>query len=119
MDNRLEELAGFVYVSGAHGATPFYVVSKFSGEGTSKNNTLINKIKFYYDSWFIGRKAMSIRYPILNKYGFLLPFCYFHKGIYTLFCKPKAIKREADKMVNVYNKKAQEYVESINRLAGL
>ena len=119
MDNRLEELAGFVYVSGAHGATPFYVVSKFSGEGTSKNNTLINKIKFYYDSWFIGRKAMSIRYPILNKYGFLLPFCYFHKGIYTLFCKPKAIKREADKMVNVYNKKAQEYVENINRLAGL
>lgn len=119
MDNRLEELAGFVYVSGAHGATPFYVVSKFSGEGTSKNNTLINKIKFYYGSWFIGRKAMSIRYPILNKYGFLLPFCYFHKGLYTLFCKPKAIKREADKMVNVYNKKAQEYVENINRLAGL
>lgn len=119
MDNRLKELAGFVYVSGAHGTTPFYVVSKFSGEGTSKNHSFINKVKFYYDSWFIGRKAMSIRYPILNKHGFLLPFCYIHKGIYTLFCKPEAIKEQADKMVNVYNKNAEKYVENINRLAGL
>ncbi|MDD6646046.1 MAG: nucleotidyltransferase family protein [Oscillospiraceae bacterium] len=119
MDNRLKKLARFVYVSGAHGATPFYVVSKFSGEGTSKNHSFINRVKFYYDSWFIGRKAMSIRYPILNKHGFLLPFCYIHKGIYTLFCKPEAIKEQADKMVNVYNKNAEKYVENINRLAGL
>lgn len=119
MDNRLKELARFVYISGAHGATPFYVMSKFSGEGTSKNHSFINKVKFYYDSWFIGRKAMSIRYPILNKHGFLLPFCYIHKGIYTLFCKPEAIKEQADKMVNVYTKKAEKYVENINRLAGL
>ncbi|MGN1126708.1 MAG: nucleotidyltransferase family protein [Ruminococcus sp.] len=119
MDNRLEELARFVYISGAHGATPFYVVSKFSGEGTSKNNSFINKIKFYYNAWFIGRKAMSERYPILKKWGIMLPFCYIHKGIYTLFCKPQAIKREADKMVKVYNKDAEKYVEKINRLAGL
>lgn len=119
MDNRLEELARFVFISGAHGATPFYVVSKFSGEGTSKNNSLINKIKFYYSSWFIGRKAMSQRYPILKKWGIFLPFCYVHKGIHTLFCKPQAIKEQADKMVNVYNKNAEKYVENINRLAGL
>lgn len=119
MDNRLKELARFIYISGAHGATPFYVVSKFSGEGTSKNNSLINKIKFYYSSWFIGRKAMSQRYPILKKWGILLPFCYIHKGIHTLFCKPQAIKREADKMVKVYNKDAEKYIEKINRLAGL
>lgn len=117
-DSRLTELSRFVFISGAHGDSTFYAMSKFSGEGTKKNNYLLNKIKYFIKAWFIGRRAMSERYPSLKKHGWLLPFCYIHKGFYTIFCKPKAIKEQVNEVKNL-NKDVAGYVENINHLAGL
>jgi hypothetical protein len=117
-DNRLNELARFVYISGAHGEKVFFAMSKFSGAGTNKNNYTANKIKYFYKAWFIGKKGMAEKYPILKKQGWLLPFCYIHKGFYTLFCKPQALKEQAIEMKSL-NKNKSNYVEEINKLAGL
>ena len=116
--DRLRELARFVYISGAHGEKTFFAMSEFSGAGTNHNNYLFNKIKYFKKAWFIGRSGMTIRYPVLKKHGWLLPFCYIHKGFSTIFRKPAAIKEQINEVKSL-NKEKNSYVEHINRLAGL
>ncbi len=117
-DERLTTLSQFVYISGAHGEKNFFAMAQFSGAGTDNNNYLFNKIKYFKNAWFIGRKGMSDKYPVLNKHPYLLPFCYIHKGFYTLFCKPKAIKTQVSDIKNL-NKDSCSYIDKINHLAGL
>lgn len=118
MDSRLKALARYVYISGAHGETSFFTIAKFKGAGTNKNNYTLNKVRFYKEAWFIGREGMSVRYPVLIKHKWLLPFCYIHKGFYTVFKKPEAIKEQKESMTK-HNKDLASYIDGINKMAGL
>lgn len=117
-DQSLTELARFVYVSGAHGESEFYKTAIFMGAGTEHTDTSKNKRKYFKEAWFIGRKAMSEKYPILNKLPFLLPFCYIHKGIYTLLFRRKSLKQQIDSVKNM-NEDSTAYLRHINDIAGV
>jgi hypothetical protein len=117
-DDRLKELSRFIFISGAHGEKTFFAMAQFSGAGTKNNNYTLNKIKYFFHAWFIGKKGMAEKYPILVKHPLMLPLCYIHKGFYTLIKKPAAIKQQASDIKNL-NKDVSGYVESINKMAGL
>lgn len=116
-DKKLDELANYIFVSGAHGKISLYDIAKFNGIGTKDNSYFNNSFNYYSKAWFIGKENMSIKYPILKKYGFLLPFCYIHKGFYTLFFNKKALKREFTDLKNTNDKNT--YFEHICNLAGI
>lgn len=118
-DNRLKELSRFVYISGAHGEQTFFSMAMISPVDTKKKGFFFtNKIKYFYDAWFIGYDGMKERYKVLNKHKWLLPFCYIHKGIYTIIKKPKAIVREKNE-ISKMNKDVKSYIDNINKLAGI
>lgn len=117
-DYELAQLACYVYVSGAHGEATFYALADFSGIGTLRNNYTKNKIRYYYKAWFIGRKAMQRKYPVLKKCPFLLPFCYIHKGIYSLLFRHSAVKKQMNSIKDM-NKDKGKYLEYINSIAGI
>ena len=118
-DKRLTELSRFVYISGAHGEQTFFAMSIISPKDTKKKGFyLTNKIKYFCDAWFIGYDAMKERYKVLVNHKWLLPFCYIHKGFYTLIKKPKAIVREKNNIANM-NKDVKNYIDSINKMAGI
>lgn len=118
-DNRLKELSRFVYISGAHGEKTFFAMSMIAPTDTKKKSLyFFGKIKYFYSAWFVGYEPMKERYKILTKHKWLLPLCYIHKGFYTLIKNPTAILREKDEIAKI-NKNVKNYIQSINKMAGI
>ena len=53
-----------------------------------------NKRGMFLKRIFLPRKNMSIKYPILKKYAWLLPFCWIHRIFKTIF-SPGKVRGEA------------------------
>lgn len=83
-----------------------------------KSDKSKHKFVFFLKQWFLSTEQMKPLYPILEKAPFLLPFCWIHKGVRTLFRNPSAIKREIKK-VKFYSKDYCDKFDYIKSLAGI
>lgn len=113
-----ETLASFIFVSGTFGSKEVYDTAQLISGAEGMQNYEKTRRSFILKSWFLDVENMSVRYPVLKKAPILLPFCWIHKGFYTLFCNRSALKRELDKNKTNTKSKAQK-LNDVYTAAGL
>jgi len=95
------------------GSTQIYETTKIVKTG--KDNFLKNKVKRMLDIAFPKLKSMKTRYPILEKYPGLLPFCWLIRIIRLIFTN----KDRMDAFLENSNRKQYEFVARIHEIVGM
>lgn len=69
------------------------VLFKHVVEGEDVQQAQSNKRRFFLRNIFPPRATLALKYPVLNRCPYLLPFCWFWRAVMALF-KPQKIRRE-------------------------
>ncbi len=112
-DSNYRKIALFLYSNGVFGNTAVGGINRLNEVDVKKKISKTKKIRNYLSRWFLGVDIMKQIYPILGKAPILLPFCWIHKGIKTLICKPQAIKKQVEVV------KKSSYIEEIYKISGV
>lgn len=110
-------LLRYIFTSGTFGTWQVGIIANIQNQGDGKK-FFLKKSSFVLKSWFLGIDAMKAFYPVLNKFPFLLPFCWIHKGVYTLLFKRSAIKKQIDESKSFSTKKS-DILDNIKKMSGV
>lgn len=82
------ELANFVLSSGLHGTWNHFFTSQF--KSSYQNEGAFFRVKYFFRRLIGTKKIMYAKYPVLNRWKVLYPFCWIHR----LFSALKPSKRK-------------------------
>lgn len=110
-------LLRYIFTSGTFGTWQVGIIANIQKQIDGKK-FFFKKVKYVLKSWFLGLKPMQALYPVLNRFPFLLPFCWIHKGIYTLLFKRSAIKNQIEESKSFSTKKS-DILDNIKKMSGV
>lgn len=110
-DKRIEILAQYIALSGWNGIEEQWQASELHSNAGIANSRGYAKLRKYIRYAFWDRKHMSLKYPILDKYPALLPFCWAHRGINAIIHKRDTVKN----LTKSYDYINIELMNGINR----
>lgn len=83
----IDEFQRYIANGGVWGTVNEMKSERLYNQGKNKG-----KLSYYCSVVFLPITYMKEKYPILKKLPVLLPFCWIHRGIYTLFFKYKSFR---------------------------
>lgn len=84
-------VSAYIVSGGVYGVTNSDIENSFIGE--ISGNLKSNKLKLWLRTVFPGKELMTIRYPVLKKVIWLLPFFWIVRFFDTLFRTPENFRR--------------------------
>lgn len=90
-DYKMEEV---IFRSGVYGTNEQAVRNRINELMTNERNSSLKmaKLKYAFSQVFLNYKNMSVGYPILKKYPFLLPGCWIFRIFKVLFTMRDKLK---------------------------
>ncbi len=113
-----EAITEFILTNGTYGTGRQATLSSFMKTRNDNDSFLTAKLKFTGRILFPGRQHMAILFPCLDKFPFLLPFCWLIRGVRTVLFKPASIKHRLGNAASLTEVRSAE-METIQRQSGL
>ena len=117
-----DDLINCIINSGAYGTVQNSLNNQMLKDGNKTNRIIKNRVKMLHGLVFPSLKNMKSKYTYLNKFPFLLPFAWIHRGVIKFIFEHsefvKIIKmpfnkkgmKETDKVLKKVGKLADNYV---------
>lgn len=100
-DGNFDGFAAYIASGGVYGSNENKLKNAFIVDNMKSENFSKKKFKNLIDLLFPRLDIMSVRYPVLKKYKFLLPFFYIVRFFETLFCAPENAKNRIRESVDI------------------
>lgn len=117
-ENDIQFLSDYIATSGWNGREIQMKAFNINALGAVNRSSIYVKIKAFFKIAFIGIDALKTRYPILEKYSFLLPVCWIHRGISVIFTRRQNI-RSAIYQYDKINMDEVRKIDSLRKKLGL
>ena len=86
-DDGIHEMTSYIFASGSYGTHYNHVLA----EGVKQNS----KVRRILNAVFPGYGEMKLRYPVLGRWPFLLPFTWLLRGLNLIFFHRNRIRRKS------------------------
>lgn len=116
-DYKQEVIAEFILRSGEYGNPELKKLSWLSSDRSANLRTK-DKIRYLMGNWFPSAKNFSRKYPVLKKAPILLPLCWIHRALYTVFKKRDALSQQQEEIKKL-NSDALKVAKRIRHIAGI
>lgn len=93
-----EETESVIIFSGAYGTKDLYYLLHMEKLRKKYHSQKLARLAYIGEMVFLEYDGMCVLYPFLKRFPVLLPFCWVHRIIKTIFRKQDRIKSQFDYM---------------------
>lgn len=111
-----DDLINCIINSGAYGTIQNNLNNQILKDGSKTNRIIKNRIKMLYEIVFPSLKNMKMKYMYLNKFPFLLPVAWIHRGVFKFIFERSEFIKVVKKP---FNKKGTQEADRVLKRVGL
>ena len=102
-----------IFESGVYGTYESKIVSYAAKGNKRKNRKGYNSVAKFFKTIFPSPESLSVKYPILKKNKYLLPFIWIIRWFHTLFFDFRKIKTKSDEIRMVSDEKLNDFEKKL------